>query len=312
MNEILERIQQSSHITVIAHVNPDADSLGGASAMYTHILRLHKKVSFFCASTNLNQKLSFLPWFDKIRSSFPPSSDLAISFDCASQERLGIDLERDLINVDHHKSNIHFGKFSLIDANCISTTEVLYNFFTQNGIEINKKMATALYAGLLEDSNGFMSNKVDGTTFALGSKLIAQGADYRVCHQFIMHYLTLGAFRLKGLMQTNMELLNDGRIAIFCVSNEDMKRTGAIGTDCEYALEEALYLPTVEISLLLLQNYDLSIKGSLRSKNRLDVSAIASQLGGGGHLNRAGFNIKNGVSLESTKIEMLKLIHKDM
>lgn len=312
MSDILNRIDAAKHITVIAHVHPDADSLGGASAMYTHLLKLHKKVSFFCASENIHQKLSFLPWFDKIRNSFPISSDLAISFDCASQDRIGTDLVCDLINIDHHKSNTQFGSLFLVDSSCISTTEVLYNMFANNGIQINKKMATALYAGLLEDSNGFMSNEVDGTTFALVSELIALGADYKTCNQFVMKYLTLGAFRIKGIMQTNMQLLSDARVAVFYVSDEDMKMSGAIGEECEYALEEALYLPNVEVSLLLRQNDDLSIKGSLRSKNSFDVSAIASNFGGGGHVNRAGFVMNNSNSLENLKIEILKLINKEM
>ena len=62
MSEIIQRISQAKHVVVIAHLNPDADSLGSASAMYTYLLTLHKKVSFFCASKNINKKLLFLPW----------------------------------------------------------------------------------------------------------------------------------------------------------------------------------------------------------------------------------------------------------
>ena len=79
MNEILNRIDKANHIVVISHINPDADSIGSASAVYTHILRLHKKVSWFCASKNISVKLKFLPWSEKIKNSFPASADLAIS-----------------------------------------------------------------------------------------------------------------------------------------------------------------------------------------------------------------------------------------
>jgi phosphoesterase RecJ-like protein len=312
MLEILKRINEAKHITVIAHRNPDADSLSSASAMYTHILRLHKKVSFFCITENIDNKFAFLPWFDKIRNTFPSSSDLAISLDCGSYDRIGIELKCDLINIDHHQSNTNFGELSLVDSTCISTTEVLYNFFIKNGIKINEKIATALYAGLLDDSNGLLSDEVDGTTFALVSKLIEHGADYKICNQFIMKYMTLGAFRIKGIMQTNMQLLSEAKIALFYVSDSDMKKTGARGADCEYALEEALYLPTVKVALLLKQNSDFSIKGSLRSKNNIDISAIASNFRGGGHRSRAGFNVESVSDLESLKIEIIKLINKEI
>ncbi|MDO8453727.1 MAG: bifunctional oligoribonuclease/PAP phosphatase NrnA [Sulfurimonas sp.] len=312
MNEILTRIEQTQHVVLISHLNPDADSLGAASVLYTHMLRLHKKVSWFCATKNIDQKLLFLPWSEKIRSSFPTSADLAISLDCGSRDRLGVAVACDLINIDHHASNEEFGKYNLVDLKCISTTEILYKLFRDNNITINPKMATAIYAGLLDDSGGFLDEKVDGTLFALVKELIEMGADYKLCNKYIMKYQTLGAFRLKAIMHKNMELFCDGRVAVFCVTNEDMKISGAIGSDCESTLEEALWLPSVEVSFLLKQNRDLSIKCSLRSSSKVDVNAIASTFLGGGHASRAGFTLESGIALESAKEKILKLICKEL
>lgn len=312
MNEIVKRIERANHIVVISHINPDADSLGSASAIYTYILKLHKKVSWFCATKNINQRFLFLPWSEKIRSSFPSSADLAISLDCGSSDRLGIDLECDLINIDHHQSNSEFGEYNLVDLRCISTTEVLYNFFRNNDISINPKMATAIYAGLLDDSNGFLDDKVDGTIFALAKELIEIGADYRLCNRFIMKYQTLGAFRLKAIMHKNMQLFYDARVAVFCVSSEDMTACGAVGEDCESSLEEALWLPNVEVSLLLRQNSDLSIKCSLRTSSKVDVGRVALHFSGGGHKSRSGFNIHDCMALESAKEKILKLIYEEL
>jgi len=310
MNEILQRIDKAKHIVVISHVNPDADSLGSASAFYTHLLRLHKKVSFFCATKDINQKLAFLPWFKKIRSNFPNSADLAISFDCAQKDRIGISVECNLINIDHHQNNTKYGDINLVTDDCISTTKVLYDFFKANNISINQKMATALYAGLLDDSNGFLDDSVDGIIFALASELIAFGADYKTCNRFIKKYITLGAFRLKAIMYKNMSLTCNAKVAVFCVSNDDMKASGASSEDCESVLEESLFLPSVKVSLLLKQNSDFSIKGSLRTSSLLDVSKIASKFGGGGHKSRAGFHIKSGEIQVKDKI--LKLINKEI
>ena len=312
MNNIIQRIDAASHIVVIAHVNPDADSIGSASAVYTHLLRLHKKVSFFCASKNINQKLSFIPWFDKIRDSFPSSADLAISLDCGDKNRLGVDLKCDLINIDHHESNIKFGQYNLIDSNSISTTKVLFDFFKENKISINKKMATSLYAGLLDDSDGFLSDMVDGMIFAVVGELIDSGADYKLCNKFIKKHQSLAALRLKAMMLLDMKLHSSARVAFFIVDNEDMKKSGAVGEDCEIALEESLFLPTVEVALLLKQNKDLSIKGSLRSCSNVDVSKIALNFGGGGHKSRAGFMIKEEQVLNSLTEEILKLIDKEL
>ncbi|MFT5662091.1 MAG: phosphoesterase RecJ-like protein [Sulfurimonas sp.] len=312
MKDIIKRIDSAKHIVVIAHINPDADSLGSASAMYTYILTLHKKVSLFCVSKNINPKLSFLPWADKVRNSFPASGDLAIALDCGSIARLGIDIECDLVNIDHHQSNPKYGEYNLVDTKCISTSQILCNFFLENEIPINKKMATSLYAGLLDDSDGFMSDDVDGTVLATSKMLIESGAEYKLCNKYIMKYQSLASLRLKAIMLGNMSLFNDARIALFLVSNEDMKKTGAIGEDCEGALEESLHLPTVEVAVLLKENKDLSLKGSLRTCGNIDASKIASKYSGGGHKSRAGFTMRSTCTLEDASQEILKLLNKEI
>lgn len=312
MNEILKRIEEAKHIVVISHINPDADSIGSASAVYTYLLRLHKKVSWFCASKNINPKLTFLPWFERIRNSFPSSADLAISLDCGDVKRVGIELECDLINIDHHKSNSNFGKFNLVDKTSISTTKVLYDLFKTSDISINPKMATALYAGLLDDSNGFLNDMVDSTTFVMAKELIDSGADYKLCNSFIMKYQSLASFRLKAIMHKNMKLFFDAKVAVICVSDLEMKESGAIVQDCESVLEESLYLPSVEVALLLKENSDLSLKGSLRSGTNFDVSKIASIFNGGGHESRAGFSIDSSLSIKEAQEKILKLIYEEM
>lgn len=312
MNVIVKKIEESRHIVVIAHVNPDMDSLSSASAMYTYLLTLHKKVSFFCATSKRGNRFDFLPWIDKVKDSFPSSADLAISLDCASVDRLGVTIECDLINIDHHLSNNQFGTLSLVDSTAISTTKVLYDFFQENQVKINQKMATALYAGLLDDSHGFLSDEVDGTTFAVAKELIECGAAYHECNKYVMKSLTLGALRLKAIMLANMQLLNNAQITYFEVRIEDLLSSGAIAVDCEYALEESMYLQSVKVAVLLKENRDLSIKVSLRSGGKVDVAKIAKEFGGGGHSTRAGFITQEIIKIDELKNKIIDKINKEI
>jgi phosphoesterase RecJ-like protein len=47
-----------------------------------------------------------------------------------------------------------------------------------------------------------------------------------------------------------------------------------------------------DVALLVKELDNSKVKGSLRSRGRVDVGAIASALGGGGHHNAAGFTFK--------------------
>jgi len=293
LENILDVIKKARHVTVVAHIHPDADSAGSASALYTYMLQLHKKVTFYCATKTIDPALKCIPWVDKIKHTFPKSSDLVLSADCGDKSRLGEIPDILLINFDHHASNELFGNYNVVNKEAISTSQVVFDFFIHHDIAINSKMATALYAGLLDDSRNFLSSKVDEKIFDMAAFLCARGAKTIVIANHISKQIPLSAFRLKAAMMSKMQLLSEARIALFMVPLKMLDDYGAHHRDCELALEEGLYLPSVEISLLLCQNRDLSIKGSLRSKGKIDVNMIAQKFGGGGHMHSAGFKINN-------------------
>ena len=160
--------------------------------------------------------------------------------------------------------------------------------------------------------SGFMNNNVDGTTFAFAKELIDLGADYKVCNEFIMKSISLGALRLKAIMFKNMMLESQAKIAVFCVSRDEIKESGAFGGECELALEESLHLPHVEVAMLIRENNDFTLKASIRSKKEFDSSKIASAFGGGGHLLRAGFEFSSDISLKDAKEKILNLIKKEI
>ena len=307
MTEIFEKIDVARHIVLIAHINPDADSLGSASAMYTHLIRLQKKVTLYCATEKIDPNLAFLPWFDKLRHQFPAAADLAISFDCGTVSRLGTVPECDLINLDHHRSNEHYGTYNLIDTAAISTTQVLYDLFRSSAIKINPKMATSLYAGLLDDSQGFTTAKTDDKSFLMAADLLKCGADIALCSQSLMKTMSLAAMRLKGQMLQQARLMHDGRIVVSLVTKTMMEETGARQVDCEAALEESLYLPSVEVAVMLRENKDGSIKGSLRGKTQIDLSKIAGMFGGGGHHHAAGLELPKSTLDEALEDIILEL-----
>jgi phosphoesterase RecJ-like protein len=305
--KIIETIEKAKHVVVISHVNPDADSLSSASAVYTYMLKLHKKVSFFCASKNIDEKLKFLPWVEKLRDVFPADADLAISLDCGTHTRIGTEIAVDLINIDHHQSNDAYARFNIVDPDAISTTQVLFDFFKANEISINPKMATALYAGLLDDSSNFLSKKTDEKVFAMAKELCELGADVKTCSEYISKYMSLAAYRLKGAMMLSMNLHQDGEIALLHVDQEMMQKYGARASDCEAALEEALHLPSVRVALLLRENKDRTLKGSLRSDGSVNVNNVANIYGGGGHPHSSGFTLKTNDTQDIIK-EIIQLI----
>ena len=304
-------IAQARHIVLIAHINPDADSFGAASAMYTHLLRLEKKITLFCVTERINHRLSFLPWFDKIRHQFPKGADLAISFDCGAYKRLGVEISIPLINVDHHKSNEGYGTINIVDTTAISTTQVLYDLFNQEKIKINAKMATALYAGLLDDSHGFLAPKTDARSFEMAQRLSLLKADTQACANALFHQNSLAALRLKGMMFEQMYLLMDARVVVHLVTRKMMDASGAHEVDCEAALEESMGLANVEMAVMLRENRNGKIKGSLRSASGVNVEKMAAHFDGGGHHHASGFEVTDA-PLQEVYEKILRIIKEEL
>ena len=75
------------------------------------------------------------------------------------------------------------------------------------------------------------------------------------------------------------------------ITNQDLSECGCDQSDCEGLIDVAREIDGVEISLMLREKED-GIKGSLRSRNEINVADLAAQYGGGGHRAASGFTLK--------------------
>ena len=307
MKELFDAIEESKHICVVAHKNPDIDSLSSASAMYSYLMQRHKKASFACVSSELPRNANFLPWFDKIRQQMHTSVDLVIALDCGSYSRIGFDVTCRLINIDHHASNERYGDIAVVDSCATSSAEVLFDLFKKQGVKINLKMATALYAGLLDDSRRFLHVDSEHKLFAHAQELVALGADVSLCNRAIFQERSLASLRLKGWMLERFELYKEARIAFIHVDEEAFRQSGASPYDCQEPLEEILGFVHAKVAILMRDMQNGQKKYSLRSKGDIAVNAIASCFGGGGHKNAAGF-----VHDENIKESIIEFISKEL
>jgi len=190
----------------------DIEFLSSASAIYTYALQLHKKVSLLCVD-NIDSRFLFLPWVDKIKASGYSSADFTLK----------------------------------LKTSAVS----LYKLFEDNNIKLNSKMATALYSGLLLETDGFKNSNANGMTFAMAKQLVDAKAEYKVCTKFILNTKSLAYLRLKSLMLKNMILTKDATIATINISDDDLKASGAKLDDAYEILQDALTLLHVEEAMLV-------------------------------------------------------------
>lgn len=212
-----KKIQNAKHIVIVLQKNASVDYLCSATALYTYLLQLHKKVSLYSERQDYALNLNFLPWFDKLKSSYPSSSDYSIQA-CSSL--------------------------------------ALYEYFASNDIILNLKVSTSLYAGLLDVTQGFTKG-LNGTIFAMAKVLIENKADVQTSTRNLLHYQSLASLRLKAILLTKMKLEDNATKAVFDLSDEDLQQSGAKKLDALLVLQDALGLPTVKVAVILYNNKEI-------------------------------------------------------
>ena len=187
-------------------IKSSKETLPWASVLYSYCLTQHKKVSW--VSESVDRRLLFLPWYDAIRTEDKKSADLVLD-----------------------------AKVNIFE---------LYIFLTTNEIKINKKMATALYAGFLIQYENFTTTTCDGTVFAAVSELMTLGAEHQLCIEQMFQIRGLHIVRLKALLYKKVYLIENARVACVDFSDEELLATGASLEDVDNVAKDLLSIAHVQ------------------------------------------------------------------
>ncbi len=311
-DEVKREIENAKSITILSHLNPDADALGTALGIYALLKQdKSKKVEIVNASTVLPKYLDFLPNFKKIKHHMDYVDSLIISCDCGSIDRLGFDLKgRNIINIDHHESNTRYGIINVVLPSFASSSQVAFKLFCEHH-KIDEDTATCFYTALLSDTRYFTTSSMNEEVFSVAKALVKLGAN---SHEIAKHFTeekSLSSLRTLSKALASLELVNNAQIAIMKLTKEDIVATGATTPDMESVVDYGKSLITVKIAIFAMEVQE-GIRISLRSKG-IDVSKIAITFGGGGHKVAAGFTLKNhtlekGIEAIVDEIKRIRLL----
>ncbi len=311
-DEVKNKIESANSITILSHLNPDADTLGTALGIYALLSKdKSKKVEVVNASIDLPLHLDFLPNFKKIKHHMDYTDSLILSCDCGSVDRLGFDLEgRDIINIDHHESNTLYGSINVVIAEYASASQVAFTLFKEL-YTVEADAATCFYTALLSDTRYFTTNSMNEEVFNVAKNLVKAGAIPDEIAYNCTQRRPLSSLRILEKALASLSLYHEAKIATLMVTKKDIEATGATVPDMEGIVDYARSLATVEVALFAMELED-GIRISLRSK-KVDVSKVAMAFGGGGHKVAAGFilsqwGLQESIDTILKKIEELGII----
>jgi len=291
-------IGDAQKIALISHRGPDGDTSGSGLALRIILQELGKDITNVCVDS-IPTSFLFLPSVQHFQKDFVPEDfDLLITLDAAAKHQTGFhDTKPEifsgdvpLINIDHHVSNDMFGVINLVDAKACSTTAVLWKLCEVMKWKVSPDAATCLLNGLMTDTGSFQHSNATSKCLRVGARLLAAGANLREIRKNVFHSTPVSTLRLWGEILERTDIDDDG-VVISTVREEDFQKTGADPKDVGGAIDYLNMVPEARYSLLLTER-EGKVKGSFRTqRDEVNVSDIAGNFGGGGHVKAAGFTV---------------------
>ena len=292
---LFKLISAAETIAIIGHQKPDGDCMGSILGLYNYINDNYSEKTVDVYAEAFPSCFRFLSGSRKVKHDVTKKGyDLAISVDVSSLDRLGkfdeiFNSAITTVCIDHHVSNKGFGDFSYIDADASSSAEVLCDLIDME--KVGEKTANCLYLGIVHDTGVFKYEATSRHTMEIAGHLIELGAKpaYIIDETFYKKTYKQNMLMAKTILESMQYL--DGKVIFGYISKSTFKQFKATSLDTEGIVEQLRLTDGVEVAIFAYQTGRNAYKFSLRSKTMVDVSAIASELGGGGHVRAAGVNL---------------------
>ncbi|OGI22068.1 MAG: hypothetical protein A2808_03480 [Candidatus Moranbacteria bacterium RIFCSPHIGHO2_01_FULL_55_24] len=291
-------IEGSKRILLVAHKRPDADTVGANAAMHEYLVSLGKEVDIACYDA-FPESLRDLGMKEFVHPEKLALTKYDAVFALDSVDRgfhlFAPSLTKNQVTVllDHHPDIALSGDIVIIDPSYSSTSELVYLYFSQEGIQISKKMASYLLAGILFDTGGFQHSNVSPRVMEIASALMKHGAPLAKISQIIFTNKDIAALRLWGRALEKARLHQKNGMLVTAITQEDIRLCNASPEDIYQVTSILSAVPDAKFALVLSERDETTVRASLRSMEHhgVDVSAIAHTFGGGGHRLASGFEI---------------------
>jgi len=289
---LIAALNNCKTVLISVHKNPDGDALGSQIGLMLALEKIGKEV-FAHNLDPVPEIYRFLPGTDRITTgpSVKGTYDAFLVLD-ADPPRTGLFNgswpARTLINIDHHVTNPREWPLTWLDPDATATGEMIYRLMNGLKIPLDKDIAICLYTAIFTDTGSFRYSNTTAESMRIAATLIEAGADTWTVTENVYESHSFNRINLLGKVLSGIERSQDGRIAWVLVTDDLYRQTGTSAEDTDNFVNFVRSVKGVEVAILFRQTGAAQYKISLRAKGRVDLSGLATSLGGGGHKNAAG------------------------
>ena len=301
-NEVLHKVNKYTEIVIYRHINPDFDAFGSQLGLYTILSKTFVNKNIYVAGEFTSD---LVDKFDvtvnaTLLPDFASEKVLGIVVDTANHERIDGESYKqctEIIKIDHHIAVDDYGDINVVDETVSSASQLIAQFLMDKNdiLKINPAGASALYMGIVGDTNRFMYKTTDERTFRVAAMLVEAGVDIDALYQRM--YL-----RKAKDLHVNAFILNQfkvsGNIAYYVLREADLEAlsiTRERGSDYVNVLAG---VEEFEVWMAITENVkEQNWRVSIRSR-KVEIQEIAKKYRGGGHALASGATLTSFAELE--------------
>ena len=299
MKNIAEVLEGVKTVGIGGHIRPDGDCVGSCMALYLYIRTYFPDIDVTVYLDHPKPIFGHIECIDEIKTEADDSVfDLFITCDVSARDRLALagalfEKAKKTVCIDHHVSNPGFADINHVQGDISSCCEVLYGILDSEKVTL--PIATAIYTGMVHDTGVFQYSNTTPDTLRIAANLLAYGFDFSKLIDETFFEKTYVQNQVLGRALLESVRFMDGKCIFSSIDLKTMEFYKVVPKDLDGIVSQLRITKGVECAIFLYQTKTLEYKVSLRSNGKVDVAAIASYFGGGGHVRAAGCTMQGTV-----------------
>lgn len=303
-----EFISTKDRVVVMGHKITDVDALGAAIGIYRAGKTLGKPVHIVVNDPTTSIKPLMAGYIEN------PDYEPSMFVDSAQARELVdhntvvivvdtnrpsytecrelLNLTKTIVVLDHHRRGneiIENAVLSYVEPYASSTCEMVAEIlqYFSDGLRLRNMEADCIYAGIMIDTNNF-TTRAGVRTFEAAAFLRRCGADVTRVRKMLRD--NIDSYKARAEAVRTAEIYRNYFAIAICPS-EGLESPTVVGAQ---AANELLNIAGVKASFVLTAYKD-EVYISARAIDEINVQLLMEKLGGGGHLNVAGAQLKKSV-----------------
>ncbi len=310
-------INDSKVVAVTGHKRGDTDCLGSSFALIQALEKLGIK-GYFLTKEHVPESLDYLfYYFDgEISDTLRDGTDLIIVLDSSDLDRLSAELEirnqarmhTNIIHLDHHPAGdlVNVSKAYIVSEAASSTSELVYKLLIELDTGFDKNISTCLLAGIIGDTSSFQNQSTTEESLRVSSELLKRGARLKTVINHTFGNKDVDILKLWGLALERLTVNQKYGSVITYLTHEDISKFGLSGEAISGIVNYLNQVKGARMVVLVTEEELGQVKVSFRTRDaHMNVSALARQLGGGGHVKASGLSFPGKLQVSADMVQII-------